>query len=192
MSVLPVAGFVLAGGRSTRMGRDKALLLLEGKTLIERAVAKLGNVCSTVAIAGGAENLAKYGRIMGDPMPGCGPLGGLVAALESTESEWNIFLPVDAPLITVGFVRSLAERCLASTAAVVMPLVEERAEPLCAAYHRDALPGLRMALACGRYKVTNAAEAAGRVEYFDVEDGAAQFTNLNRPEEFADIVRRMK
>lgn len=191
MSLLPVAGFVLAGGQSIRMGQDKALLLLEGQTLVARAIEKLGTVCSAVAIAGGGENLVEYGPVVKDESPGCGPLGGLISALESSEFEWNIFLPVDAPLVTVEFVRGLAERCLASTATAVMPLVRERVEPLCAAYHRSALSGLRQALEAGRLKVTTAVEAAGRIEYFEVADGAAQFANLNKPEEFAEVSKSL-
>lgn len=192
MNLLPVAGFVLAGGRSTRMGQNKALLLLNGQTLVARAVAKLEAVCSSVAIAGGDENFAEYGRVVKDGRPGCGPLGGLVAALESSEFDWNIFLPVDAPLVTAEFVRSLVVRCLASTAIAVLPVVEERAEPLCAAYHRSALSGLRQALDAGRFKVTSAVEAAGRVEYFEVADGGAQFANVNRPDQFAEMVQQIR
>ncbi len=94
-----MGGFVLAGGRSTRMGRDKALLELEGETLVARGLRTLGEVCAEVAIAGGAEELRRFGRVIPDGLPGCGPLGGIVAALEQTLFEWNLFLAVDVPFV---------------------------------------------------------------------------------------------
>jgi molybdopterin-guanine dinucleotide biosynthesis protein A len=175
---------VLAGGRSSRMGRDKALLKLGGKTLVERAGGKLKAVCERVGIAGGDE-LAEFGRVVPDERPGCGPLGGIVAALESSEFEWNIFLPVDVPLVPVEFVQRLGERCLASDTVAVMARVDGRAEPLCAGYHRRALGGLRVALEQGDFKVMRAIEGAGEIEFMDIVEPGMQFLNLNTPEEFA-------
>jgi len=191
MSSLPVAGFVLAGGRSLRMGRDKVLLEFGGELLIERALKKLGAVCASVAIAGGGEGLAAFGRVVPDGVTGCGPLGGIVAALETSEFEWALFLPVDVPLVPMSFVLGLAGRCLGSDAVAVLPRVEGRVEPLCAAYRRKALPGLREALAGGRFKVTEAAGGAGRVEYFDAEEAPERFANVNTPEEFSAALEYM-
>jgi molybdopterin-guanine dinucleotide biosynthesis protein A len=172
------------------MGRDKALLMLEGRTLVERALGKLESVCSSTAIAGGGSDLAGFGRMVTDGVPGCGPLGGIVAALESSEFDWSIFLPVDVPLVSVELVRGLAERCVGSEAVAVLVRVHGRVEPLCGGYSRRALPGLREALGAGRLKVTAGVEGAGVVEYFDVEDGD-QFANLNTPEEFTEAERRL-
>ena len=81
------------------MGRDKALLELDEETLVARAVRTLGGVCREVAIAGGDERLAGYGRVIPDERAGCGPLSGIVAALEQTQWEWNVFLAVDMPFV---------------------------------------------------------------------------------------------
>ena len=104
---VPAAGFVLAGGRSTRMGQDKALLTLGGEPLVKRAVRKLSMVCAEVAIAGGAENLMQFGRVIPDESSGCGPLAGIVAALEQSSFEWNLFLAVDAPFVPVSVLKAL-------------------------------------------------------------------------------------
>ena len=173
------------------MGQNKALLLLEGRTLVERALGKLEAVCSSIAIAGGSEELAGFGRLVADGVAECGPLGGVVAALESSEFDWSIFLPVDAPLVSVELVRGVAERCVVSDAVAVLVRVNGRVEPLCGAYSRRALPGLREALSAGRLKVTAGLQGAGVVEYFDLADGD-QFANLNTPEEFAEAERRLK
>ena len=95
-------GFVLAGGRSTRMGTDKALLHYAGRPLIAHAVDLLRPrelnptswECDLI--------LLLYAPVVEDLHPDCGPLGGIEAALASSSSDWNLFLPVDLPLSAVG------------------------------------------------------------------------------------------
>ena len=100
---LQVGGYVLAGGRSSRMGRDKALLELAGKPLIEHAVTKLRRVCAEVHILAGAEGehagLARYAPLVHDLHPGCGPISGIEAALTHTTHDWNLILAVDVPFL---------------------------------------------------------------------------------------------
>ncbi len=190
MNKLPVAGFVLAGGKSSRMGRDKALLEFEGQLLVERALDKLKVVCMEVAIAGGVEDLWRFGAMVPDRWIGCGPLGGLAAALEASSFDWNLVLAVDVPLVPVELVRALGERCVRSSAVGVMLRVDGRVEPLCAGYHRRALPAVQAALRAERFKVITAVEAAGPIEYFDIEGkNAGWFANVNTPEELAAAMR---
>jgi len=99
----PISGYVLAGGRSSRMGRDKALISLAGRPLIEHAVAKLRRVCTGVHILSNDAALAAFAPIVPDIHPGCGPIGGIEAALAQTPHEWNLFLPVDLPFLPAAF-----------------------------------------------------------------------------------------
>ncbi len=173
------------------MGRDKALLEFSGETLVERAVRKLGKVCSEVGIAGGGDALRMYGRVVPDGTGGCGPLGGIVAALETTFCDWSLFLAVDVPLVPAELLRRLGERCLESSGVAVMVRVEGRAEPLCAGYNRRALEVLRAELAAGHWKVTQAIAAAGAVEYLEVSGMETEWLmNVNTPEEFRVAERR--
>lgn len=172
------------------MGRDKALLEFGGLTLVARALGKLDAVCSEVAIAGGGDELKRFGRVVPDRWTGCGPLGGIAAALETSEFEWNMFLPVDVPLVPKELVRALAERCLVSPGAAVIARVKGRAEPLCGGYHRRVLCGVRTALAAGQYKVMTAVEAAGEVDFFEVGvEYAEWFVNVNTPDELDEAAR---
>ncbi len=182
MQDVRAAGFVLAGGRSSRMGQDKALLRLDGETLAACAVRKLREVCAEVAIAGGSEGLQGLAPIVTDEIPRCGPLGGIVAALAQSSYEWNLFLGVDMP-----FVPQEVLRMLLSTAGgprrVVLAEAEGRLQPLCGVYSRNALPVLRGELEAGRLKVKDAVAAVGevgRVEFPRLD----WFRNLNTPEEF--------
>jgi molybdenum cofactor guanylyltransferase len=185
---VPAAGFVLAGGRSSRMGQDKALLTLGGEPLVKRAIQKLRKICAEVAIAGGTEDLARFGRVIPDKTCGCGPLGGIVSALEQSSSEWNLFLPVDAPYVPISALKALLAMAGGFPGVGVMARVRGLMQPLCAVYSRNALEALERELVAGRWKVTLAIESAGPVKVMDFED-PSWFANLNTPEEFAEAER---
>ena len=182
---MEAAGFVLAGGKSLRMGRDKARLVLDGLTLVERALRSLHTVCTQVAIAGGDERLAHFGRVVPDEHPGCGPLGGIVAALEQSACEWNLFVPVDVPYAPEQVWRALLSRAAEGGAVCVMAR-GAYVQPLCAAYAKTAAPTLRRELQAGRWKVTAAIAAAGPVAYVDFAE-ENWFRNVNTPQEFASL-----
>lgn len=182
---LKAAGFVLAGGRSTRMGQDKALLQLGGVTLVERCLGKLRAVCDEVAITGGQPGLERYGRVIPDEAPGCGPLGGIVAALEQSAHEWNLFLPVDAPFVPEECLEALLQAAGQGGSVAAIARADGRLQPLCGVYSRTMLPVLRRELAEGRWKVAPALELAGRVHVSDFAN-TQWFANLNTPAEFAE------
>ncbi len=174
------AGFLLAGGRSSRMGRNKSLLMLENETLAARSLRKLRLVCTEVALAGGAPELEALARIVPDSYPNCGPLGGIVSALEQSASEWNLFLAVDMPFVPLKVLQSL----LASAAGmVVLAEAEGKMQPLCGAYSRRALPTLRAELEAGRYKVKDAVAATGALRLAPFEQ-LDWFRNINTPGDF--------
>jgi molybdenum cofactor guanylyltransferase len=187
---ISAAGFLLAGGRSSRMGRDKALLTLGGESFVKIGLEKLKTVCDVVGIAGGTSELARFGQVVQDNRPGCGPLGGIVSALEQSLFEWNLFLPVDAPFVPVACLKSLLSMTAGFPGVCVMARVEGRAQPLCAVYSRSAVGALERELNEGRWKVAEAIEAAGQVKLLDFKD-PGWFANLNTPEEFAEAERRM-
>lgn len=130
---------ILAGGRSTRMGRDKAWLLHEGKPLIEhslRTVREAGAI--EVAISCRAEQ--DFSRfecpILEDLNPDCGPLEGIERALETAEHPLVFILAVDLPGMTPAFIRWLHGKCSGASGAVVVR--ESGPEPLAAFYPRSA------------------------------------------------------
>jgi molybdopterin-guanine dinucleotide biosynthesis protein A len=188
---IAAAGFLLAGGRSSRMGRDKALLTLGGEPLVKIGLDKLRSVCEIVAIAGGAEELGEFGRIVSDKRSDCGPLGGIVSALEQSLFEWNLFLPVDAPFVPVFCLKALLMGASEYPCVCVMAGIGDVKQPLCAAYSRKALNVLQRELAEGRWKVTEAIAAAGLVRVADFGN-VDWFANLNTPEEFAAAERRLE
>jgi molybdopterin-guanine dinucleotide biosynthesis protein A len=169
MTPLPICGYVLAGGRSSRMGRDKALLELAGKPLIEHAVTKLRRVCTEVHILAGAEGehagLAQYAPLVHDPHPGCGPVGGFEAALKQSVFEWNLFLPVDMPFLPSALLDDWVRATLrdeSSRARIAMFTVDGLPQGTLALLHRDVLPCIVDAIESQRLKVFPALEEAGR------------------------------
>jgi len=117
----PIGGYVLAGGRSSRMGRDKALISLAGKPLIEHAVAKLRRICSAVHILSNDTALTAFAPTVSDIHTGCGPIGGIEAALAHTPYEWNLFLPVDVPFLPAAFLSRWIFAQLNSSSSKLVP-----------------------------------------------------------------------
>jgi molybdopterin-guanine dinucleotide biosynthesis protein A len=197
-----VNGFVLAGGRSTRMGRDKALLSYKGLPLLEHAIRLLKDANLEPHIVGSRPDLARYAPVIPDLHEGCGPLGGIEAALAASSSDWNVFVPVDLPLLPSVFLQYLQERVNLTQSYATIPMTIGRPAPLCAIYHRELLDGIRDALESGQYKVVCAIERAAdaSLDIFSVEAvlGARNdlssnvslhrwFQNVNTPSDLALI-----
>ena len=154
------------------MGTDKAMLELEGKTLLARAVEMLRTVAAwdgqslQVTIAGEREPLEGADRAIVDRYPSCGPLGGIEAALndlaEGDGAEWAFFIPVDMPLLTNEVIYRLLTEWIAaielgvglgSPVTSCLVVVEGRPQPLVSLVHRDMHSAVRNALEAGHYKV---------------------------------------
>lgn len=161
-----VGGFVLAGGRSSRMGRDKALLELAGKPLVLHAVVKLRRVCREVAVLGSNPELDAFAPLVRDVHPDSGPMGGMEAALLQSPFEWNLFLPVDVPFVPTAYLKRWVRHSLPDAAAkgarVLMFTVDQVPQPTLALLHRDVLPFLTEALERGEYKLYPVLEGAAR------------------------------
>ena len=182
---LPVpatAGFVLAGGRSSRMGRDKALLPLDGEPLVARIARRVAAAAGSVAIVGPADRYASLGfEVVPDRLPGAGPLGGIDTALALGRAKWNLVVACDLPAVAPAFLAALLERAQASHADCVMPR-SDRPEPLCAVYSLSAAIPIRAALSAGIRKVTQALTALS-VDWYEV-DQPGILTNLNTPHDW--------
>ena len=170
--------FVLAGGQSTRMGRDKALLELAGRPLIEHALEKLRALGFSPRVVGLRPDLNAFAAVIPDIHPHSGPLSGIEAALAASDTEQNLFLPVDLPLLPVEFLRWMVERADSTEALATVPRLQGRPQPLCAVYTKALLPYVQAALAADDAKVMRAVERAAngtglRIDSFDVETIAA-------------------
>jgi molybdenum cofactor guanylyltransferase len=182
-----VNAFVLAGGQSRRMGRDKTVLELSGRPLIELALGKLRASGLSPRIVGSRPDLSIFASVLPDRHPQLGPLGGIEAGLAASDAEQNFFLPVDTPWLPREFLRWMIERVGQTNALATIPRLLGRPQPLCSVYQKALLPYVQAALAQGDAKVTHAVDRAQSatglpVDSFDVESvTAAQFWNQSIP-----------
>jgi molybdopterin-guanine dinucleotide biosynthesis protein A len=131
------AGFVLVGGRSSRMGRDKALLPLDGATLIEHIASRVREAAGNATLVGSPDRYQGLGYpVIPDRMQDCGPLGGVCTALSASRADWNLIVACDMPAVTAGFFEELFRAAEASGADCLIPETAAGLEPLCAVYHR--------------------------------------------------------
>ena len=155
---LELTAAVLAGGRSLRMGVDKTLLALDGRSLVARVCDAVGEVCSaTLVVTNRPDALADAGlpadvKVATDEVAYQGPLGGLTTALANAETEWVLAVAADMPHLEPGIVRALW--ALREGCDVVVPMTDKGPEPLLALYRVEAcLPAAREVLSTGRRRL---------------------------------------
>src|SRR5713101_3739807 len=192
-------GFLLAGGKSSRMGMntDKAFLDFGGQTLLDRALGVMGTVCDRVTIVGDPGKFAKYGStkygpVVADIFSGCGPLAGIHAALVHSPAELNLMLAVDMPFVSrelLAFLFAAAENeDKDGDAMITVPRSSKGLQPLCAIYRRDFSVAAERALRAGRYKIDAAFSSVPIRVIEEAELAAAGFSeqsffNVNTPQD---------
>ncbi|MGQ8873490.1 molybdenum cofactor guanylyltransferase [Paenibacillus sp. TSA_86.1] len=201
-------GLILAGGQSSRMGTNKALLELNGATVLTHIAEAIRPSVSRMVIAAGL-NEAIYSAIrdedfnsecVEDVYPGKGPLAGLHAALLASHTDWNLVSACDMPLLQTSFfagMKRLAEQY--PTYSAIVPRAQGRIHPLAGAYHRRILPGLEQCLLHDRLRVIRWLDEIGcryvetdELEQAGVEQAALQLSNINTPEEFENMRIRLQ
>ena len=193
--VYDISAFVLAGGRSSRMGSDKALLQLDGRSLAQRVLDLARSVTPNVSLVGRRESLAAFGPVIEDVFPNCGPLGGIHAALRASDTDLNLVLAVDAPFVSQDFLRLLVRSARQSDAVVTAPRGKQGWQPLCAVYRLEFADVAEKALRAGRYKLD---ALFSLVPVLAIEESSLQglafdtamFDNLNSPEDWERAQRR--
>ena len=185
-----MAGFILAGGKSTRMGADKAFVTLDGRTLLARALDLARSVTPDVRIVGEAAKFRAFAPVVEDVFPGCGPLAGIHAALRASVAELNLVLAVDLPFVSRELLEYLIARARTSDAMLTVTRAGGGWQPLCAIYRHAFADVAESALRQGRYKI-DALFYAPQTQVIAEDElraagfSAAMFRNLNTPEDLA-------
>lgn len=180
------AAALLAGGRSRRMGTDKAFLPWRGRPLWEHQLEKLRSFAPSQLLLScrPEQDFPELPNAMQvyDALENCGPLGGLTACLEACRATHLIVLGVDLPLLPAAFLRSLAHGITPGCGAVVQ--LEEWFEPLAAVYPRELLPLADGHLTAGRLSLQDLIRrgiAEGLMRSVSTPVEALWFTNWNAP-----------
>lgn len=182
-----ITGLILAGGKSTRMGTNKALLPFRGKALIETVVDSMAALFSNVVLS--VHEPKAYPDIsipeIVDHYPETGPMGALASVFESGKSR--VFcVACDMPFLNPGLIEYM---CLLADCDAVIPVWKGRIEVMHAIYGSNLLPTFQQCLQEGRWKVTDAFTEA-HVRYIQEQeikrfDGdGSSFRNLNTPDDY--------
>ena len=195
--ILPMQGitaFVLAGGRSSRMGSDKAMLSVGEHTLLDRALKAVSLIATKVRIVGPRRRYAAYGEVVEDIYEGCGPLGGIHAALSATDTDLNLLLSVDMPLMSSPFLEWLIQQANSGPEMITVPEADGGQQPLCAVYRKGILETVEQALNNADYKIGRLFAKVPTRIIAEEEITAAGFPltifrNINTPEEYDQLIR---
>jgi len=191
-----LTAFILAGGKSSRMGTDKAFLQLNGRTLLARALDLARSVTSEVRIVGDRAKFAAFAPTVEDIFPNCGPLGGIHAALRSSSTDLNLILAVDVPFAAPALLQYLiGQASSAPQAEVTVARTPEGWQPLCAVYRRNFVEAAEQALRQGHYRIDRLFKEGNTRVIAEGELKAAGFSpesfrNLNTPEDVTKAEER--
>jgi molybdopterin-guanine dinucleotide biosynthesis protein A len=199
-SEIRVGAYVLAGGGSTRFGRDKALVEFDGKPMLARMIELMRGVTSEVRVVAARGKYAEFGAgIVEDRWPGEGPLGGIVTALLHSQEnqpayEWNMIVSCDMPFLTADWMTFLAEQAAQNAAQVVLAHSAHGPEPLCACWRTDAVATLQRAFERGVRKVTEGisllpAEVLDERYWKRFDSAGRLFWNMNTAADYAEAQR---
>jgi molybdopterin-guanine dinucleotide biosynthesis protein A len=183
---MTISAVLLAGGKSSRMGQDKATMLFRGGPLWKNQLEVLrGLQWKEVLVSAQKDPPWRPADIqfVGDEQPSRGPLSGIAAALSRMAADFLLVLAIDVPFMTDRYLRSMCARILPGQG--VVPMIENRAEPLVAIYPRDAGDEFTRALSGTDFSLQPLVRKLIALEKLRSVDGLAEetslFRNLNEP-----------
>jgi molybdenum cofactor guanylyltransferase len=209
--MINASGFITAGGRSARMGRDKAWLEIGGRPMIEHVIEALKPVTSSIAIIANNDEYKRLGfPVFADTIPGVGPLEAIRTALTNSPAPFIVLTGCDMPFVTselFSLLLNIASQPQQKTPdsglqtpdfpLAVAPLNEEgKLEPLCALYSTQALEAITRLIESGVRKVSILFERIpARLISFDqishLPNARFFFENINTPEEYERAVKKI-
>lgn len=188
-----INGFVLAGGKSSRMGKEKGLMRLGNQPLVLRAAEILLPIVQTVTLLAPPDLYGNLGfPVIVDLWPDHGPLAALCTGLISSDAEWNLFLACDLPRVSPRFIEFLAQRVRATRSDAVVPHTSDGWQPLCAAYHARCRTAFELAIRERRLSIVKLfdelhPEAITPQEMAPMGLSEAGFTNVNTRQEWLEL-----
>jgi molybdopterin-guanine dinucleotide biosynthesis protein A len=165
------------------MGRDKALLSIDGSLLVERTAEVVRAAAGSVTLVGAPERYAQLGLpVLPDLAPGAGPICGLHTALKATRADWNLVVACDMPSLTARFLSDLLAAAQQLGCACLAPKTASALHPLCAVYHRHSVDAVEFAIQHNSLKMHDLLKSIGAVSW-PVAD-ASLLENVNTPLEW--------
>lgn len=184
-----ISGFILAGGKSRRMGTDKALLTFQEEPLLLHMVKLIEPFCDNLAISGQSSDYSVFGiEMVPDSYSDCGPIAGIFSALNYSVSDWNLFVSVDVPFVNEELLLYLISNI--GEYDCIIPQHIFGVEPLIGLYNRRTLSVIEEMIKSGDYRLTNLLSKLN-VRYLDcnhlIKKYPRLFMNINRMEDYQSI-----
>jgi len=182
------------GGKATRFdGRDKSALVVDGRSILDRQLAEISTVCDDIMVVGAAAvapTARGWPRLVIDVEPGCGPLGGLHAALSAARADAVFVVACDMPYVSAALVDYLFS--LTSEGAIVVPQTDRGYHPLCAVYSRACLESVAARIAERRLALRELVDdvptrVVGAAEIARFGAPSQLLANVNTPAEYAGL-----
>ncbi len=187
-----IQAVILAGGRSRRMGRDKALLPFGGySTLAQYQYKRLREIFPKVSISTKIDKFPFHTPLILDQAEESSPMIALHSILKTIDTEAVFILGVDLPFVDKSIIHSLLQSFADNPEAeAVVPVTPAGTEPLCTVYTRRLLPRIEDSLNVGKHRLQSLFET-GKILRVSFKE-TTPFTNLNRPEEYENAIRKVR
>ncbi len=183
-----ITGLILAGGKSTRFGKNKALVELDGIRLIERVIRVMGSVFQRLIILTNSPHEYSYLNLpmVEDSIKGLGPIGGLYTGLESISDDAGFFVACDMPFLSESLIRHMVE--IRDDFNVVLPKIDWKIEALHGLYTKSCLPTIKELIDSHEYQVIRFfpkvhVKYLGENEIREFDPQLKSFFNINKPNE---------
>lgn len=184
-----ISGFILAGGKSSRMGTDKALLVFQEEPLLKHMIKLIEPFCDNIAISGQNSDYSFFFvEMIPDLYSDCGPIAGIYSSLYHSVTNWNLLVSVDVPFVNEELFLFLISNI--GEYDCIIPKHTSGVEPLIGLYHRRTLPAINEMITSGDFKLTSLLSKLN-TRYLDcnylIKKHPRLFMNINRLEDYQSI-----
>lgn len=182
-----LSGFILAGGKSSRFGSDKALARIEGKTMISYSIDLLKPFCQTICVNKGDKDDYSYPEVysISDLIPGIGPMGGIYSCLKTSETNYNLILTCDMPYISSDLLDNVINIWYKKKQDITICKNKEgKLFPFPGIYSKECIPVLRQLILNQDYKMMNLIKQMHISEYLLSESDERKMANFNYADPF--------
>ncbi|HJN63567.1 MAG TPA: molybdenum cofactor guanylyltransferase [Flavobacteriales bacterium] len=176
---MKITGIILAGGLSSRMGKDKSFIQLDEHKMIEKIIALIRPFCDELLISANKNKYKDFGyEIIKDKHKRIGPLGGIISCLNESSHELNIIISCDTPNISGKTILKLLQE--SKNYDITLPCYNNRCEPLIAVYNRNCVEKLELMANSSSYKLqTIINNLNSNIIHFEESDKVEEFININ-------------
>jgi molybdopterin-guanine dinucleotide biosynthesis protein A len=189
-----ITGIILSGGKSIRMGENKAFIQIEGVPIIRRIYDLFKQLFQEVIIVTDQKDLFSNfdSRICSDLIPGKGALGGLYTGIFFSSFQHSFCVACDMPFIRKSLVQYLIENI--DDADVIVPRTKDGLQPLHAIYSKHCIDPIRKLIDAGRSKIIDLycqvnVKIVDEKDFLCLDPGRESFINVNTPEELLSVRR---